>query len=149
MDLVSGGENLEVQTPIPSSPITGGYRLPGSIDGVGVTLLLDTGAAVTLLRRDVWMRTAAQSSDLKPWSGATLVSAGGTRLTIHGCACATLGLGGQEFQTEFVVVSPLTSEAILGIDFLQVQRAVIDLGCRMLHLRESGCDVSLDVHVTA
>jgi len=108
-------------------------------------LLLDTGAAVTLLHQDVWTRIAAESPDLKPWSGASLVSAGGTPLIIHGCACATLGLGGKEFQTEFVVVSPLTSEAILGIDFLQVQRAIIDLGCGMLHLQESGCDISLNV----
>ena len=43
-----------------------------------------------------------------------------------------------------VVVSPLTSEAILGIDFLQGQQAVIDLGRRRLCLRESGCDILLD-----
>ena len=81
VDLVSGGENLEVQPPMQISPITGGYRLPGSINGTSITLLLDTGAAVTLLRQDVWMRIAALPSDLEPWSGATLVSAGGTPLT--------------------------------------------------------------------
>ena len=43
-----------------------------------------------------------------------------------------------------VVVSPLTSEAILGIDFLQSQQAVIDLGCGRLSLKESGCEISLD-----
>ena len=43
-----------------------------------------------------------------------------------------------------VVVSPLTSEAILGIDFLQGQQAVIDLGRRRLCLRESRCDILLD-----
>ena len=145
VDLVSGGENLEVQPPMQISPITGGYRLPGSINGTSITLLLDTGAAVTLLRQDVWMRITALPSDLEPWSGATLVSAGGTPLTIHGCACVTLELGGGKYQTDFVVVSPLTSEAILGIDFLQVQKAVIDVGCRMLHLRESGCNIPLDV----
>ena len=52
-----------------------------------------------------------------------------------------LGLGGREFKAEMVVVSPLTSEAILGI---QGQQAVIDLGCRRLHLKESGCELVLD-----
>lgn len=43
-----------------------------------------------------------------------------------------------------VVVSPLTSEAILGIDFLQAQRAVIYLGQGTLQLRQSGCQIQLD-----
>ena len=79
-----------------------------------------------------------------PWPGATLVSAGGMPLTIHGCACVDLEFGSRGFKTEMVVVSPLTSEAILGIDFLQGQQAVIDLGRRRLCLRESGCDIPLD-----
>ena len=43
-----------------------------------------------------------------------------------------------------VVVSPLTSEAILGIDFLPGQQAVIDLGCGRLCPKESGCEIPLD-----
>ena len=42
------------------------------------------------------------------------------------------------------MVSPLTSEATLGIDFLQAQKAVIDLGCGVLHLQEGECDIHLD-----
>ena len=128
MDQVSDGGKLKVQQPIHISPVTGGYRLPGTINGTNVTLLLDTGAAVTLLRQDVWAQITAPPSDLKPWPGAALVSADGTPLTILGCACVNLGMGGRNFRTDMVVVSPLTSEAILGIDFLQAQQAVVDLG---------------------
>ena len=147
MDRVSEGGNVKVQSPIHIcvSPITGDYRLPGTVNGIHVTLLLDTGAAVTLLRHDTWTRAATQSSDLTPWSGASLVSAAGTALTIHGCACVNLELGGKKFQTNVVVVSLLTSEAILGLDFLQAQQATIDLGHKTLHLRESGCNIPLDV----
>ena len=87
-----------------------------------ITLLLDTGAAVTLLRQDVCAKVAASPNSpaqLGSWMGASLVSAGGTPLTVHGCACLTLNLGGKIFPTNFVVVSPFTSEVILGIDFLQ------------------------------
>ena len=126
------------------SPITGGYRVPVSVEGVNLTALLDTGAAVTLLRHDMWMNIAAQPHDLRPWSGATLVSAGGTPLTVYGCACMGLELGGKMFWNNFVVVSPLTSEAILGIDFLQAQRAVIDMSQGVLCLQESGCKIYLD-----
>ena len=142
-DRVSGGESGEVQPPISISPITGGYRVPGSINGVNLTLLVDTGAAVTLLREDVWTKIATRTGDLKPWSGVSLVSAGGTALTIHGSACVSLKIEGRTFPTELIVVSPLTSQAILGVDFLRAQQATIDLGHRMLHLRESGCDIPL------
>ena len=108
-------------------------------------MLLDTGAAITLLRRDVWTKVSVRPPTLQPWSGATLVSAGGMPLTVHGCACIDFVLGGRKFQTTFVVVSPLTSEAILGIDFLQAQQAAIDLGQKQLHLRKSGCNISLDI----
>ena len=144
MDQVSGSDTTEVQQcTIQISPIAGGYRLPGTLSGVEVTLLLDTGAAVTLLRQDVWNRLAGRCHELKPWSGATLLSAGGTPLTVHGCTSLELKLGDREFMTKFVVVSPLTSEAILGIDFLHTQQAMIDLGQGKLLLQASGCDIPL------
>ena len=133
-----------VQPSVHISPVTGGYRLTGSINGTNINLLLDTGAAVTLLREDVWKQLAPKPHSLEPWPGATLVSAGGMPLTVHGCACVNLNLGGRDFKTGMVVVSPLTSEAILGIDFLQGQQAVIDLGCGRLCLKESGCEILLD-----
>ena len=128
------------------SPVapTGGYSLLGSINEVEIALLLDTGAAVTLLREDAWSRmTSKKPQKLELWSTMTLVSAAGAPLTIHGCACIELMLGGKPFLTEIVVVSPLTSEAILGLDFLQGQQASIDLSSKRLHLKESGCEVSL------
>ena len=143
-DQMSEGDKLMVQSPIHVSPVTGGYRLPGWINGTKLSLLLDTGAAVALLREDVWRQLAPQPPGLEPWPGATLVSAGGMPLNVHGSVCVNLDLGGREFKAEMVVVSPLTSEAILGIDFLQGQQAVIDLGRRRLHLKESGCELVLD-----
>ena len=71
-----------------------------------------------------------------------MVSAGGTPLTIHGCACVELELeGAKKFTTEVVVVSPLTSEAILGLDFIKRHRARIDLENKQLHLTD--CNLPL------
>ena len=61
-----------------------------------------------------------------------LVSAGGAPLTVHGCV--ELKLGTERFVTEVVVASPLTSEAILGLDFLVEHQASIDLTTKTLHL---------------
>ena len=118
-DQVSGGGKLKVPPLISVSPVTCGYHLPGTVNGTQVSLLLDTGAAVTLLREDVRKGITPQPPPLKPWQGAMLVSADDTPLTIHGCSCVDLQLGGSRFDTEVVVVSPLTFEAIMGTDFLQ------------------------------
>lgn len=45
-----------------------------------------------------------------------------------------LTLGGQQFPITVLVVSPLTTEAILGLDFLQHKSSVIDLGRTVLLL---------------
>jgi hypothetical protein len=115
-----------------------------TINGVELSLLLDTGAVVTLLREDAWLRvTANYPQALRPWSDVSLISAGGTALTIHGCASVELELRGKKYATEIVVVSPLTSEGILGLDFLRGQNAVIDLAGKKLHLKEDGSDIPL------
>ena len=76
---MSGGDQVKVHGPIEVSPVTGGYRLQGTVNNVDITLLLDTGAAVTLLRQEVWSRNTTPG-ELRPWTGAALVSAEGTPL---------------------------------------------------------------------
>ena len=127
----------------PVSP-SGGYRLVGAVNGVQTSLLLDTGTAVTLLRDDIWVRVTTKTpQELKPWSALQLVSADGSPLTIHGSARVKLELEGEEFMVNTMVVSPLTSEAILGLDFLQEQQALIDLASKRLSLRSKGCIIPL------
>ena len=46
---------------------------------------------------------------------------------VHGHTTVSVELGGREFQVGMVVVSPLTTEAILGLDFLSAHSAKIDL----------------------
>ena len=59
----------------------------GAVNEVQLSLLLDTGATVTLLREDTWARIAANKpQELKPWSMLKLVSSGWAPLTIHGSA---------------------------------------------------------------
>ena len=68
-----------------------GYHLSAIINGVDVSLLLDTGA---LLRKDTWSQfTTNKPLPLRPWLAVELVSAGGTALTVHGCVSIDLELG--------------------------------------------------------
>ena len=72
------------------SPVVsaGDYCMSGSINGVDVSLLLDTGAVVTLLRDDTWLRVTTNTpKHLRPWSS---IIPAGTALTV--CRCATVEL---------------------------------------------------------
>lgn len=58
---------------------TGGYRLSATINGVRTPLLLDTGAAVTLLHKDTWDKVNSHSPQrLTPWSVTRLMGADGS-----------------------------------------------------------------------
>ena len=107
-------------------------------------MLVDTGAAVTLLRMDMWEQVVAwDSTPLEPCPTLKIIGAGGEPLTVHGRAHLTFELGPVSFPVEAIVVHPLTSPAILGLDFLLQQQATIDLPNQTLHLKERGCDIAL------
>ena len=116
----------------------GGYQLPGRVSGVDLTFLIDTGTAVTLLREDVWDRII-KNTELLPNPNLELVGADGSALKIHGTASLTLELNGKEVPMDAAVVSPLTTEGILGLDFLKSQRASIDLEREELRLQKQKC----------
>ena len=121
-----------------------GYQLDGKVDGVDTSFLLDTGAAYTLIRNDGWERIAAENSrDLEQWTGQRIVGANGSPLRVHGTTRVNLSLAGEDTSARLLVVSPLNTEAILGMDFLKEHRATIDLGNEELHLGGRGCAIPL------
>ena len=110
-----------------------GYRVNGKVCGISVSFLLDTGVSITLLRKDIWERVSAVSrNSLSPWSGQCLVGVNGSSLQVFGHSELQFMLSGREFMAQVLVVSPLTTEAILGLDFLQHHVATIDLGRKEL-----------------
>jgi hypothetical protein len=83
----------------PASAV-GGYKLSNRISGINLTLLLDTGAAVTLLRKEAWERILKNSPikapDLIPKQSLELVGADGSALKTHGTTLLTLQLNGSD-----------------------------------------------------
>ena len=115
-----------------------------TINGVFIPFLLDTGAAATLLRKDTWERVnAGKQLSLQTYSAVQLVGVDGSPLKIHGWATVDLGLKGHSLYTDIIVVSPLTAEAILGLDFLREHQAHIDLPNQQIHLASQGISLPL------
>ena len=120
-----------------STICTGGYEVKGVVRDIEISFLLDTGASVTLFRKDTWERVnTASAFQLTPWAGQRLVGVDGSPLQVSGQARIELTLMGRQFSTNVLVVSPLTTSAILGLDFLREHKAVIDLGARELFIGE-------------
>ena len=96
--------------------------------------LVDTGAAVSLLNSTVWRKLTAKASlRLEPWLGARLVEA---RLPLVIFGTATIS-------TSVVVVDALTTEGILGMDFLRQHQCTIDIPGNCLLLAHQGIKVQL------
>lgn len=130
------------------SPVTstGGYRIEGTVNGAKTSFLVDTGAAVSLLRKDAWARSNANrapTETLEPWSNSRLVGVDGSPLPVLGYTQVEIDLAGEKLPADVVVVSTLTTEAILGLDFFHKYRANIDLGEKQLFLGDRGCTIPL------
>ncbi len=111
-----------------------------------MSLILDTGAAVTLLRRDVWERTATAKAGwgtLTPWTGPRLVGVNGTALQVSGCKKVQLRIADNAYEALVIVVDTMTAEGILRLDFLQQNRCTIDLAEKILHLADRRASLPL------
>ena len=64
------------------------------VNHVPTTFVLHTGAAVTLVRGDIWDRTGLPPDNLVPWTGPNLVRADGTPICLPGVAEMSLVLAG-------------------------------------------------------
>ena len=118
------------------------YHVVGLIYGVQVCFMLDTGAAISLLRKDVWNDTGGDGGhQLSPWAGPKLVGVEVTPLEVHGVATMEIALAGKYFQVDFVVVVLLRTQSILGLDFMEGNQCVVNAGQKTLHLRGLGVPI--------
>ena len=100
---------------------------------LSVSLLLDTGAAVSLLRKDKWDLISSPDISLSPWNGPRLTGVEGSPLTVFGCSPIWIRLNGEVFQWTMLIVDQLTTEGILGLDFLEANSCSVNMANRCIH----------------
>ena len=113
------------------------YHVIGEISNRGnVKFMIDTGAAVSLIREDTWEKVAGSNRPtLTAWTGCQLVGAEGSPIEIKGIATLTFMIAGQRVHGDFLVTNRLNSEAILGLDFLEQNQCIINAEQHTVHLR--------------
>lgn len=86
----------EMDSTIPTFSISSEseYLLSGSVNGIPASILVDTGAATTVLAKEVWDVLVAKTPEaqLESAAGKKLVGVQGTPLQLHGTTqvCLTL-----------------------------------------------------------
>ena len=121
------------------------FVLNGQINGVSVSILVDTGAAATVLSKDVWDLVNTDGAELEPVGvGVGLVGVQGSPLQLHGSTQQQLCVQGDVFPVKMIVADSLMSDVILGRDFLKTHQCTVDLSKDrdVLHFKECGVVVA-------
>ncbi len=103
---------------------------------------MDTGAATTVLNKNMWERCGAK---LQGISDRRLVGAQGTPLHLYGSTYIKLELPPEKFQVNVVVADTPIADVILGRDFLRSQRCVIEMkdSSDVLHVQSRGQSIAI------
>ena len=103
--------------------------LKGCVNGVSASILVNTGAAATILSKKLWDRTGCKTP-LTSSDGQKLVSVQGIPLHLHGGTQIELQLKDELFSVRVMIADTLTTgvDVILGRDFLRDHRCTIEMG---------------------
>jgi len=103
----------------------------------------DTGAAITLLDRTMWDKVNTAGQVLTPWTGPPPVGVEGTQLDTWGNSTAEITCAGETFRFPVLVAISLTTDAILGMDFLDDNKCTLEMATKVLRFPNRGISVSL------
>ena len=120
------------------------YHVPVSFYGHTSLFLLDTGAAVSLIRSALWKRCCSNVSLQRSSLVHRLVDVTGNPLTIRGAATLPLVIGKDTFHTPVLIVD---EDGIFGIDFLRTQHCTLNFQAQSLHFPDQ--HFTLDLQSTS
>ena len=92
-----------------------------------VSYLIDTGAGVSLLWGGDCDRIRPNDRKLNFVTAHWLVRVDGILINVQGSALIQFLISGMEFEHEFIIADHITAEVILGLDFLEANKCVLDL----------------------
>ena len=103
-------------------------QLHGAVDGQSTVFVVDSGASRTLVRRDI-----LSTAELRIIPNG-LADVTGRRTDLYGPEDVCLSINGHDYHMSVLIADKLSDPVILGLDFLQNNRCVLDLERNVLHL---------------
>ena len=89
--------------------------------------LLTQGAGVSLLSKSVWDKIKPAKERFNPMVTHRLVGVDGVPVKVEGIVSAPITIGEVTLQHDFIVAKQITVEAILGLDFLEANKCILDV----------------------
>ena len=131
--------------PAVSHSVTMDCHLQGTIEGIPAKFLVDTGASTSVLAKTIWDRLnqGNNGSPITAVPSKKLVGVEGSPLKVIGAVHLSIVLEQQQFNVNFLVADSLTTEAILGRDFLRDNRCIIDVGKSLIKFDTAGVALNL------
>ena len=139
---------IEAHTNIPTFSVTDETDciLDGHVNGIPTKILIDTGAAATVLAKEVWEKASPYGSKLLNTVGKKLVGIQGIPLQLHGTTTVQVNLQNEVFSTKVIVADQIATDLILGRDFLTAHQCIIEMGksSDVLRYKERGVAITID-----
>ncbi|KAL5503656.1 hypothetical protein EMCRGX_G010639 [Ephydatia muelleri] len=104
----------------------------GLIEHCSVSMLVDTGSAVTIIRADIWEKVSKCTVSTLARTTQAVVAANGKGLQLDGQVVLNIHVGGLHVDQLFLVARDLTQECLLGADFLCANGCAIDFDARSM-----------------
>lgn len=136
---LEAGKQAHTNATIPTLSVTAGKDcvVEGLVNGVPTSILLDTGAAMSVLSKTTWEKSGGE---LREVTGRRLVGVQGDLLQLYGSVWVKVLLATEMFCADVVVAETPTADLIIGRDFLHAYECTIEMseGGDTLHVRSRG-----------
>jgi hypothetical protein len=121
-----------------------GNLIHGFVGGIACRLLVDSGAGVNVLSGEIFRRLRKNLYTVRPKTRhATLSSANQIPMKVECDVDVNIRIGGLNLPCTFAVVENLGFQAVLGMEFLQEAKAIIDVANHTLSLYDGLTTVTL------
>ena len=120
-----------IPTLIQPGTSTSSFLLQIEANGMDASCLIDTGAAVSLISHGLWRKLQGEDTQLTLYkTDHELVGVQGAPLKLLGECCIEVAFNGLDrtISTPVLVAEMVTSDVILGRDFLRRNRCTVEMG---------------------
>jgi len=101
-----------------------------------VSFLIDTGAGVSLLNGEMWDKIKPKNMKIKATKFHNLVGVDGHPIKVRGSARLPGTIAEVEFQQMFIIADGITTEGILGMDFMEENKCLVDIGDKKISFKD-------------
>ena len=110
----------------------------GMLGKTEVDVMLDSGSSISLIQESIAMELSVKRTP--PPVGLTLVSAAGDDIPVLGCITVPLCVETLQVTHPLIIVQSLIAPVILGLDFLQKHKLVLDFTSSPVKIINSGTE---------